>query len=1100
MARERTSLQARIRSRQRSGFVGRQSQVVQYQENLAIPVDDERRRFLFNIHGDAGVGKTYLTRQLRQIAIDEGSLTAYIDETIDDVTSAMAVIAEEFSRSGARLGGFEKRAAAYRKRRHELEADPRAPDGVAAFITKTAVMIGVAAFRDVPVAGALAAPVDAEATADQVNRARAYLAQKFRDHADVELLLSPADALTPVFISEVNRVAADRPIALFFDTYERIGPLLDRWLRRIYDGQWGDLPDTLTTTISGQKPLDPDLWGDYLAVIADVALEPFSEAEARQYLASRNIRDESTIQVILTLSGRLPMWLATLAQARPADAADIGDPAGDAVERFLKWERDPAKRKIAITAALPRALDQDMLAAIAPSDKASELFDWLRGLPFMNRRGGKWAYHEVVRAAMLRLQLAQSPSEWRSNHIILAQANRRWAQGAADGADEAWANPNWTDCTREEMYHLLCADPVNNLPKVLSSAVMAAEDSVIRARQWADLIADAGRDTDDPILRQWGQRLRDGIHDGNLTQYLTYLISDVHLDESALIVALEDRGECHQRAGRYDEALADYTRALELDPGDVWALVNRGQTYRAMERHDEALCDLSQAIELNPSSAWAPVNRGQTYQAMKRYDEALADYTRALELDPSDAATFLALRGGTYQDMKRYDEALADYTRAIELDPSSAPAIALRDRIQAEKHYEEVLADLTRAIVNRGRTYHAMKRYDEALADYNQAIELHPAVAAAYAPRGATYQAMKRYEEALADYTRAIELDPGDVWALVNRGRTYQAMKRYDEALRDLSQAIELDPGSARAIALRGDTYQAMKRYEEALADYTRALELDPSDTWAVVNRGRAYQAMDRYEEALADYTRALELDPSDTWAVVNRGRAYQAMDRYEEALADYTRALELDPSDTWAVVNRGETYRAMERYEEALADYTQAIELDPGSAWAVALRGETYLAMERYDEALADLSRVIELDPGDADAFALRGRVSLEEAIANSGDVADAFRRAHVFALGHPAGQLTASGTHGSESDLLFFAADSDGREKTYLPAFTQERYMVEPLKRNPDWRSFAVLEVDGNSLFENMNKNDTIVINPWSANEALIEPCDRIRKQNEE
>ena len=59
MAKERRSLQDLIRSRQQSGFVGRQGQVVQYQENLGFPVDDERRRFLFNIHGDAGVGKTY---------------------------------------------------------------------------------------------------------------------------------------------------------------------------------------------------------------------------------------------------------------------------------------------------------------------------------------------------------------------------------------------------------------------------------------------------------------------------------------------------------------------------------------------------------------------------------------------------------------------------------------------------------------------------------------------------------------------------------------------------------------------------------------------------------------------------------------------------------------------------------------------------------------------------------------------------------------------------------------------------------------------------------------------------------------------------------
>ena len=99
---------------------------------------------MFNIHGDAGVGKTYLTKQLRQIAVNGGALAAYTDEAVDDVTSAMTVIAEELSRGGARLGEFEKRVAAYRERRHELESDPNAPAGVAVFITKTLVTIGLA--------------------------------------------------------------------------------------------------------------------------------------------------------------------------------------------------------------------------------------------------------------------------------------------------------------------------------------------------------------------------------------------------------------------------------------------------------------------------------------------------------------------------------------------------------------------------------------------------------------------------------------------------------------------------------------------------------------------------------------------------------------------------------------------------------------------------------------------------------------------------------------------------------------------------------------------------------------------------------------------
>jgi len=84
----------------------------------------------------------------------------------------MSAIAGQFGNAGGRMSGFEKRAAAYWRRRHELESDPAAPDGIAAFLTTTAVTIGLAAARDIPVAGSLLAPVDPAATAEQVNRAR----------------------------------------------------------------------------------------------------------------------------------------------------------------------------------------------------------------------------------------------------------------------------------------------------------------------------------------------------------------------------------------------------------------------------------------------------------------------------------------------------------------------------------------------------------------------------------------------------------------------------------------------------------------------------------------------------------------------------------------------------------------------------------------------------------------------------------------------------------------------------------------------------------------------------------------------------------------
>lgn len=887
MKKERRSLQDRIRERQQSGFVGRRGQVIQYQENMGFPVDDGRRRFLFNIHGDAGVGKTFLARQLRQIAVDDAALTAYVDEASEDVISAMTTMAAEFGRADSRLTDFEKRVAEYRQRRHELESDPHAPAGVAAFLTKTAVTIGLAAARDIPVAGSLLAPVDAVAAAEQANLVREYLTRKFSDHRDVSLILSPADELTPVFVRGLNNAAADRTVALFFDTYERTAAILDGWLRNLYAGRYGELPETLITTISGQKPLDSNLWSDYLPVIADIQLEEFSEAEARQFLTSKDITDEPTVQVILRLSERLPLWVATLADARLQGGGEVGDPSGDAVDRFLRWEGDPARREIAMAAALPRVINQDVLAVISSGgDEVRPLFGWLRSLPFLTRRGQSWAYHDVVRSAMLRLRRAETPAEWRAEHNQLAQANGHWAAGAAPSGESSWSDTDWVDYTREENYHLLCADPHGNLPRVLASAVRAAERGPARAFQWATLIADAGRDTDNQVLRDWGERLTGCIRGDDLAPYLTFLINSTILDSQHLIVAYGERGESYRLVGRYNDALADFSHAIELDPESSWSFTRRGDTYRGMKLYDNALADYSRAIELDPI-ARAFADREDLHADRRRHHEETLAHLGLVAASDQESTRTITCLGGTYRDIKKYDDALADFSRVNELDPTA------------------------RAFADRGDAYRHLGRYEDALADMARAIEIDPQSAWVISYRGRSYHDMKRYEDSLADFSRVIALDP-TVRALIDRADVYRHLLRYDDSLADLNRALEIAPNSFDAIAYRGDTYHDMRRYEDSLAAFTRAIELNPEDVQSFVDRGDVHAHLEHYEEACIDLSRAVELDPSDASAISQRGEIYLMMGRYDDALADFDEAIELDPDEDYYAARSAEVRQLM--------------------------------------------------------------------------------------------------------------------------------------------------------------------------------------------
>jgi tetratricopeptide (TPR) repeat protein len=56
--------------------------------------------------------------------------------------------------------------------------------------------------------------------------------------------------------------------------------------------------------------------------------------------------------------------------------------------------------------------------------------------------------------------------------------------------------------------------------------------------------------------------------------------------------------------GKYEKAVAEFTRAIKLDPNYADAYSNRGNAYAAIGQYDLAIADHNKAIELDPEEAF----------------------------------------------------------------------------------------------------------------------------------------------------------------------------------------------------------------------------------------------------------------------------------------------------------------------------------------------------------------------------------------------------------------------------------------------------------------------------------------------------------------
>jgi hypothetical protein len=199
--------------------------------------------------------------------------------------------------------------------------------------------------------------------------------------------------------------ASLKPHALFVDTYEALTPL-DSWLCETLLPQ---LPGNVLTVLAGRNPPSAAWRADsgWRTLIRTLALRNLAPEETRNYLERQNIPSDQH-KAILEFTHGHPLALSLLSDVfaqrpealrnfQPESAPDI---VKTLLERLVQKVPGPAHRAALEACALVRLTTESLLAEMLGTQDASELFDWLRSLTFIEYGPNGLFPHDLTRDAL----------------------------------------------------------------------------------------------------------------------------------------------------------------------------------------------------------------------------------------------------------------------------------------------------------------------------------------------------------------------------------------------------------------------------------------------------------------------------------------------------------------------------------------------------------------------------------------------------------------------------------------------------------------------------------------------------------------------------
>ena len=463
-------------------------------------------------------------------------------------------------------------------------------------------------------------------------------------------------------------------------------------------------------------------------------------------------------------------------------------------------------------------------------------------------------------------------------------------------------------------------------------------------------------------------------------------------DTAALHMKL---GSLYGGAKFFDEAIAEFNKALAMEPGLKGAHYSLGASYMMLSgepSYIKAEAEFYKEIAIDPDNALVYMPLGRIAFGQHRYREAENYFKRAVELNRQNAANYLAL-GQLYKETGRAPEAEAAFRKAIALtlDPSKngyevEQAHFWLGRLQMQEgHAAEGRTELD---ISRNLLYLKEQQVESRLAgNAFQAVldktheanaeglaaekafekQAGPPIASSYDNLGVNAANAGDLANASSYFEHAAEWNPTLADVDRNWGRAAFAARDYKQAVKPLSRVIALHPEDPHVRAMLGLSLCMIHDYAQTL-QLLRPIEakLEANPELAMAYAGSMAMAEDQ-SQGLARLTSLEEANPGVALVHTLLGEVYSGRKAYGPSADELRIALRLDPSNMDARSALALTDVAIGEKAEALQLLSQVAESGSKDGGIYFRLAQLQIEAGSAKAAVESMEAAIRLSPMDA-------------------------------------------------------------------------------------------------------------------------------------